>query len=151
VRKAARRRAKKAAGVVAWGWVGLCVCGCGVLFPMPGSRTCDQGCSSTAQAVGKILADNLQALNPDDVQVLADLAVQISGIQIPAVTNEQAGAAISFLRANGITTLESLQAKIEEAEVNPGAVVIPPDVLAVLEAIAADPTAYAGLVGQVGI
>jgi hypothetical protein len=142
--------AKKAALVVAWAAVGPWVCGCGVLFPALASRTCDQGCSTTAQAIGKILADNIGGLNPDDVQILADLAVQISGVDIPAVTNAQAAAVIEFLRANGITTLESLQAKIDEAEMNPGALVIPPDVLSILQALAANPEAYAVVLGQLG-
>ena len=139
--------AKRAAAVMVWGTVGVWMCGCGVLFPMFGSRTCDQGCSSTAQAVGKIVSNNLGGLNADDVQILADLALEVTGVQIPEVTNEQGAAVVSFLRANGITSLETLGAKIAEAEADPGAVVIPADVLSVLEAIAANPEAYAGLLG----
>lgn len=141
--------AKKAALCVVLGSVGLVVLGCG-LIPMPG-RTCDQGCSSPALAAGKILTNNLGGLNADDVQVLADLATQFAGLDLPAVTNEQAAAVVSFMQANGITTIESLQAKIEEAQENPGSVVIPPDVLAVVEAIAANPEAYAGAAEQLGI
>jgi hypothetical protein len=140
--------AKKTALCVVLGAVGLAVFGCG-LIPMPG-RTCDQGCSSPALATGKILTNNLGGLNADDVQVLADLATQIAGLSLPAVTNEQAAAVVSFMQANGITTIEALQAKIEEAQENPGSVVIPPDVLAVIEAIAANPDAYAGAVEQLG-
>jgi hypothetical protein len=143
--------AGKMAGGVAWAAAGLCVCGCGVLFPMPGSRTCDQGCSTPGQAVGKILSDNLGGLNPDDVQVLADMATQVSGLQVPQVTNEQAAAVVSFLQANGISTIEDLQAKIAEAEANPDSVVIPADVLSVLEAIAANPDAYLNVANQLGV
>ncbi len=142
--------AKKAALVAAWGLVGLLICGCGLLFPMFGGRTCDQGCSTTAQAVGKIVSNNLGGLNPDDVQVLVDLAEQVSGVNIPAVTNDQAKAVVEFLQANGVTTVESLQGKIEQAQTDPNSIIIPEDVLAVLEAIAANPEAYAGVVDQFG-
>ena len=142
--------AKKAALVVAWGVLSLGVGGCGVLFPMFGSRTCDQGCSSNTQAIGRILSNDFGGLNPDDVQILTDMAMQVSGVHIPAATNAQAAAVVSFLHANGITTLESLQAKIEEAQTNPGALIIPPDVLAVLQALAANPEAYAGVLDQLG-
>jgi hypothetical protein len=143
--------AKKAGLVVAWSAAGLLLCGCGFLFPMFGSRTCDQGCSSTVLAVGKVVTDNLGSLNPDDVQVLGDVAEQVTGVKIPAVTNQQGAAVVSFLHANGIKDVETLQAKIEEAETNPESIVIPPDVQAVLEAIAADPGAWADLAIQLGL
>ncbi len=141
--------AQRAVLCVVLGSVGVLLCSCGVV-PLPGGRTCDQGCSSVALATGKILANNLAALNPDDVQVLTDLAIQISGVNIPAVTNEQAAAVISFLQANGITTIESLQAVIAEAQTNPDAVVIPQDVLDVLEALAANPEAYEAATAEFG-
>jgi hypothetical protein len=87
-------------------------------------------------------------LNPDDVQVLTDLAMQVSGVAFPEVTNEQAAAVVSFLQANGITTLQSLQAKIAQAEADPSSIVIPDDVLAVLQQIAANPDAYINAVQQ---
>lgn len=134
----------RTAVLIVLGSMSMLVCGCG----LPAGRTCDQGCSNPLQAAGKIVADDLGGLNPDDVQVLTDIAIQVTGIQIPAVTNEQAAAVVSFLSANGITTIESLQAKIEEARANPDVIVIPDDVRAVLEAIAANPEAYVGAVQQ---
>lgn len=135
--------------VVLWvviGAVGLLACGCSL--SLPGSRTCDQGCSDPVQATSKILGNDVGGLNPDDVQVLTDLAMQVSGVAFPEVTNEQAAAVVSFLQANGITTLQSLQAKIAQAEADPSSIVIPDDVLAVLQQIAANPDAYINAVQQ---
>jgi K+-transporting ATPase c subunit len=131
--------AAKAIVLVVVGSTCLVLCGCGLLS---GGRTCDQGCSNPLQATAKILSNRLDRLNPDDVQVLADLVIQAAGAQIPAVTNEQAAAVISFLRANNITTIEQLQELIDEAEQNPSVLVIPDDVLAVLQAIAANQDLY---------
>jgi hypothetical protein len=114
-------------------------------------RTCNQGCSNPVQAATKLAGSNLAALNPDDVQVLADLATQISGAPFPAVTDDQAAAVISFLKANNVNTVEDLQALIEQAQANPDILVIPDDVWAVLEAIAANPDAYINAAGQLGI
>ncbi len=123
------------------------LCGCG----LPLGRTCDQGCSNAVQAGAKLAGNNLGSLNPDDVQVLADLATQVAGVSIPTVTNEQAAAVVSFIKANGITTIASLQALIAQAEADPNSVVIPDEVRAVIEAIAANPDAYVTAAEELGI
>ncbi len=111
-------------------------------FSMPWDRLGNQGGSNIVSALGKLVDDNLGGLNPDDVQVLTDLAIEYSGVNIPSVTDEQAAAVVSFLQANGITTIASLEDLIRRAEQDPDSVIIPDDVRQVLEAIAADPSAY---------
>jgi hypothetical protein len=109
---------------------------------MPTSRTSNQGGSNLIQATTKIAQDNVGTLNADDVQVLADLVTDLVGIDIPEVTDEQAAAVISFISANHLSTIANVEDLIRTAQEDPDAVVIPDDVRAVLEAIAADPSVY---------
>ena len=140
--------AKRIVALLTVGFVSLLLCGCGLVSA---GRTCDQGCSNPVQAAAKIAGNNLGSLNADDVQVLADLATQVSGAAIPSVTNEQAAAVISFLQANGINTIADLQALIAQIEADPTSVEIPDDVLAVIQAIAADPDAYIEAAEELGL
>jgi hypothetical protein len=109
---------------------------------MPWSRTGNQGGSNLLQAVGKLLSNRLGTLNPDDIQVLADAAVQIGGVNIPPVTDEQAAAVVSFINANQITTVESLEEMVHRGEQDIDSIVIPDDVREVLEAIAGNIEQY---------
>ncbi len=127
--------------------------GCATLLalggcPLPGGRTCNQGCSNVPQAISKITSDRLGDLNPDDIQILADLAVQYADVNLPPVTDEQAAAAVTFLADNGVSTLAELQALIRQAEADPNSVVISPDVQAVIDQIVANPDAYIGAAGD---
>lgn len=117
-------------------------------FSLPWERTGNQGGSNVLQAVTKITSNDIGGLNPDDVQVLADLATQISRADIPQVTDEQGQAVVDFIDANNITTLQSIQALIAQAEADPGSVVIPDSVRAVIEAILANPDAYINAINQ---
>jgi hypothetical protein len=109
---------------------------------MPWSRTGNQGGSNIVQAAGKLVNNQFGTLNPDDIQVLADAAVQISGVDIPPVTDDQAAAVVSFIDANQITSLESLEQVVHRAEQDIDSVVIPDDVREVLEAIAGNIEQY---------
>ncbi|MBP7747123.1 MAG: hypothetical protein KA383_13440 [Phycisphaerae bacterium] len=117
-------------------------------FSLPWERTGNQGGSSVIQAVSKITANNLGGMNPDDIQILADLATQISRADLPLVTDEQAQAVVDFIGANGITTVQSIQTLIAQAQQNPGSVVIPDSVREVIEAILANPDAYIRAIDQ---
>lgn len=122
-----------------------CSTGC---FSLPWERTGNQGGSSPAQAIAKILSNNIGGLNPDDIQVLADLATQFSGADLPQVTDEQGQAVVDFIAANGITTLQSIQTLIARARENPDSVVIPDSVREVIEAILSNPDAYIRAIDQ---
>jgi len=110
--------------------------------PMPWDRTGNQGGSTPLQATTKVLSNNLGALNPDDVQVLADLATQFTGADIPPVTDDQAAAAVTFMQANDIDTFEDIEQTIRDAEEDPDSIVIPDEVLEVLQTIIQNPEAY---------
>lgn len=115
----------------------LVLSGC---FPPPvaDTRTGNQGGSSAIQAGAKLGANHLDWFNPDDVQVLADLATEASGAQLPEVTDEQAAAFVTFIADNNIVTIEHVQALVEQAQSDPDSIVISDEVQAVLEAMAGD-------------
>jgi hypothetical protein len=104
-----------------------------------GGRLCNQPgpiCSNIITAGGKILANNLGALTPDDIQVLSDTAIEATGANVPQLTDDQAAAVVNVMKANNISTIESLQSVILQAQVNPGSVNISADDLEVLMQLA---------------
>jgi hypothetical protein len=109
----------------------------GCMFSSSQERTSNQGGSSAIQAGAKLSQDRLDTLNPDDIQVLADLYSETTGTALPEVTDEQAAAAVSFMQANNITTVEDLENAITQYQADPTSIVIPADVRAVLESLSA--------------
>lgn len=135
--------ARKLIVVAACGYAGLLMLtGC---LSVPWERTGNQGGSSVVQATTKFLGNNLGDLNPDDIQVLADLATSIVGADIPAVTDEQAAAVVSFLDANSIGTVQDLQDIVRQAEQDPNSIVIPDNVRQVIQAMMGSADQYQGL------
>ena len=65
---------------------------------------------------------DLSVLNPDDLQVMVDLAADFSGEDLPELSDALAGAAIDLMNANNIETFEDL-ANI--ATMDPESIVIP--------------------------
>jgi hypothetical protein len=108
----------------------------------PGARTCNQGCSNVAQAANKVMSDEIGDLNPDDVQILTDLAIAYAGVTFPPVTDDQAHAVVTFLSDNNVQTIADAQALIQQAEDDPDSIVISDEVRVVIEQIIADPSAY---------
>lgn len=104
-----------------------------------GGRLCNQPgpiCSNIITAGGKVLANNLGALTPDDIQVLSDKAIEVSGANVAQLTDEQAEAVVNVMDANGIDTIEDLQNVIIQAQANPGSVNISAEDLEVLMQLA---------------
>ena len=130
----------------------LCAIGGASLLSLGGcptnSRTCNQGCSNMAQATSKVMSDQIGSLNPDDVQVLADMAIQYAGVDFPPVTDEQAAAVVTFLSDNDVQTIADAQALIRQAEADPDSIVISDEVRQVVEQLIADPSAYINAVNE---
>jgi hypothetical protein len=102
-------------------------------------RLCNQpgpDCATIVTAGLKVLPDRPDLLNPDDIQVLSDTAIQASGAAITPLTDDQAQAVVNVMVANHITTIASLQAVILQAQTNPASVNISAADLAVLIQIA---------------
>lgn len=104
-----------------------------------GGRLCNQpgpDCATIITAGLKILQDRLDLLNPDDIQVLSDTAIEATGAPVDQLTDAQAQAVVNVMEDNNITTLASLQAVIQQAQANPSSVNISAADLAVLIQIA---------------
>lgn len=99
-----------------------------------------QGGSSPVQATAKFAQGKLGALNPDDVQLLPEIAEdlsqtfpQIQDFDLPEITDDQAQAVVDFFDANNVETFEDLEAVIQQAQEDPSSIVIPDSAIAVLE------------------
>lgn len=129
----------------------LVVVGCAGLvlltgcLSMPWTRTGNQGGGSIISATTKILGNNVGALNPDEIQILADAATTLAGVSVPAVTDDQAAAVVTFMDDNGIQTIQDIEELIRMAEEDPDSVVISDEVLAVLETLVANLDQYQDL------
>ncbi|MCK4343295.1 MAG: hypothetical protein KAY37_16395 [Phycisphaerae bacterium] len=134
--------ARKLVVVCMFGALGLMLLS-GCLFQE--ERTNNQGGSNIIQASSKFANDQLGQLNPDDIQVLADLATSAAGLDLPQVTDDQAAALIQFLADNDIATQADVQGKLQQAEEDPSSIVISDEVMAVFEALAGNAAAFEGL------
>jgi hypothetical protein len=104
-----------------------------------GARLCNQPgptCSNLVIAGGKVLANNLGGLNPDDIQVLSDKAIEVSGASIPQLSDEQAAAVVNVMKDNNIKTIQDLQNIIIQAQADLSSVNISADDLEVLMQLA---------------
>ena len=103
--------------------------------PLSPSRTNNQGGGNILSATVKVVGGQLTGLTPDEVQIVADTVKNVTGnTEIPEITDEQAQAAVDFLRANNLNSIEDLSSFIEQAANDPDSVVIPPSVIILLEA-----------------
>lgn len=117
--------------------MGLVLVG-GCALPFQDARTGNQGGTNVLQATSKVATDRLDTLNPDDVQLLADLATQASGEDLPQVSDEQASAVVQFISDNGVVTTGDLQTLFAQAEADPSSIVIGEEVRGVLIQLGAD-------------
>ena len=119
-------------GMIAITLVGIAGC------PMAAAptRTSNQGGGNIVTAGAKIAGGSITSLTPDELQVITDKAVELNpDITIPEVTDEQAAAAVDFIVANDLNTLDDVVNLVEQAQQDPNAVVIPDSVQAVLEGL----------------
>jgi hypothetical protein len=105
--------------------------GCGLGDP----RTSNQGGGTLLTAGAKVAGGNIGTLTADEWQILLDNAptfapqfatqfnIDVSTINWPVLTDEQAQAVVDFLTANNITTFTQLQQRIEAGDL------VVPDVL----------------------
>ncbi len=129
--------------------VGMLVfAGCSLVMPQTvGSEF--QGGSSPLQVADKLAKDSLNSFNADDVQMLAQLAEEQTGEDIPEITDAQAAAVVQFIADNNITTMASLQTVIEQAETDPDSIVISEDVAAVIESLGMDSSEFNVTAGKI--
>lgn len=101
--------------------------------PSTDPRLSNQGGGSIVSAGSKVASGKISSLTPDEVQILTDAAEQADpGALSTQVDDAQAQAAVDFLKANNLNTVEQIQAFVAQAEANPASVVIPPSVLSLI-------------------
>lgn len=88
-------------------------------------RLTNQGGGTIFSAVGKIADQRLSSLTPDEVQILTDTVSDLAPQVSVFVEDNEAQAAVDFLKANELATVDDLAAFADEAANNPDAVVIP--------------------------
>lgn len=113
----------------------------GCFFGMPqqvGDR--DQGGSSPTQATSKFLNDQWGEMNPDDIQMLVQIAPdvipELEEEDLPEINDDQAETFVNFLEANNVETQSDLQAVIEQAQDDPNSIENYDEVKEVLETLA---------------
>lgn len=98
--------------------------------PITETRTNNQGGGSLLTAGVKLLNAQLANLTPDEVQILVDRVDERKASLEIDLSDEQAQAIVDFLRANNLSSIEAVAAVIN----NPGALVIPESLEALVEA-----------------
>ena len=86
----------------------LVVTGCPLA--MPGSRTNNQGGGSLVTAGLKFANDNPGSMTADEIQIVSDLVIEQAELPIDPLTDEQAGAVITFIDDNNLNTIEDFRA-----------------------------------------
>ncbi len=115
--------ARKMSVLVTCGMCLLVLAGC---FALPWTRTGNQGGSTPISLLAKLAAGNIGDLNPDDVQVMTDVVRDVANAPISEVSDDLAAAIVETIEANGIQTLQDLEALAGQ---DPNDIVIPDSVL----------------------
>ena len=98
-------------------------------------RTSNQGGGSLISAGAKVAGGSLATLTPDEIQILADEASNLSpDIQIPELTDDQAEVVSEFLQVNNVNTLNDIEQLVENFENDPDSIVIPDEVTELFDA-----------------
>lgn len=93
------------------------------------------GGGNLISAAAKIAFGRVSTLTPNEVQVLVEAVNQNNPEHVAvAVDDAQAAAAVSFLKANDVNTIQDLQNLIDAVQNDPNSVVIPDAVLALIAA-----------------
>lgn len=111
---------RKFLGLLAAGGLTVCLTGC----PTTDTRTSNQGGGSLITAGAKVLGGEISNLTPDELQIAADTAADVSDdprLSGFALDDDDAAAIVEFLEVNGINTVEDIQRLAD----NPDALEVP--------------------------
>ncbi len=115
--------ARKMSVLVTCGMCLLVLAGC---FALPWTRTGNQGGSTPISLLAKLASGNIGGLNADDIQVMTDVVRDVANAPFAEVSDDLAAAIVETIAANGIRTLDDLQALDGK---DPNDIVIPDSVL----------------------
>ncbi len=118
---------RKLVAICVCGVVMLTLCGCG---PMPWTRTGNQGGSTIVTLAPKVIGiaqgtTSFQAMNPDDIQLMTDIAGGLADVDIPQVSDDLAQATVDLGAANDVDDFADLAALAAQVAANPSSIVIP--------------------------
>lgn len=101
--------------------------------PLSDPRTSNQGGGSIFSAAGKLTDGALTTLTADEVQIATDVALALAedAPDIDPLSDSEAAALVTFLKDNGLDSLDDVQTIIE----NPESVVVSDEVLKALEGL----------------
>lgn len=102
--------------------------------PMAGpERTTNQGGGNILSATSKIVGGQMTNLTPDELQIAVDTVSNVSEAIDIELTDEQAQAAVDFLVANSLNSIEDIEAFVAQAENDPDSVQIPESLQALID------------------
>lgn len=102
--------------------------------PVGDPRTGNQGGGSVISAALKLANGTLTSLTPDEIQLVTDLVSDLNPDIDVVINDDQAEAAVDFLVANNVNSIEDIQALIAQAENDPNSLTIPASIEALIEA-----------------
>lgn len=82
----------------------------GCPLAVPGSRTNNQGGGSLLTAALKFANNNPGSMTADEIQIVSDLVIEQAQLSIDPLTDEQAGAVVTFIDDNNLNTIEDFRA-----------------------------------------
>ena len=99
----------------------ISVTGC----PFGNTRTTNQGGGTIVTAAGKVVAGQMTGLTPDEIQIVSDTISDLSPDLSLFIGDNEAAAAVDFLRANNLNSIEDIAAFAEQVANHPSGAVIP--------------------------
>lgn len=106
----------------------VCLGGC----PL-GGRLGNQGGGTLVSAALKVVTQRMTTITPDEIQQVTDFVSDVSPDIDIVVDDDQAQAAVDFLKANDLNGLEDIQRVADQAQTNPGSIEIPPSLQAIID------------------
>lgn len=93
--------------------------------PFGNTRTTNQGGGTVITAASKVVGGRMTSLTPDEIQIVSDAISDLSPDVSLFIGDDEAAAAVDFLQANNLNSIEDIAAFAEQAANDPSGVVIP--------------------------
>ena len=93
-------------------------------------RTSNQGGGSIISATSKLNEGAIGDMTADELQILGDAATTWGGMEIPMLSDDDAGLIVDFLDENEIDTIDELTAALQSGELE-----IPDELLALVSSM----------------
>lgn len=101
--------------------------------PFGNTRTTNQGGGTIITAASKVVGGQMTSLTPDEIQIVSDAISDLSPDVSLFIGDDEAAAAVDFLRANNLNSIEDIAAFAEQVANDPSGVVIPESLVQLVE------------------